>query len=160
MQLRTGLPERTVKVNRKKLLKTLETNRQKHIADWWEAMEGYKAESLEKVKKEKQKALRTLEERSKKELDLLQALSLDPENWPPEKWRDNHIVLCERVYCTSQFPEHHLEEYTSAIEMAKWDENDTMDLTTTEFEAYVRDNWEWRKDFDRTVLAYKAMKKV
>ena len=57
-ELKNGLQERSVMVETKELLETLEKNREKHQADYQVAMKGYRKHVLAKLKKSKEKGQR------------------------------------------------------------------------------------------------------
>lgn len=47
-------------------------------------------------------------------------------------------------------PEDHTNDYDRVIEMLKYSVDSTIDLTSKEFESYVRDNWGWQNEFATT----------
>lgn len=60
----------------------------------------------------------------------------------------------EKVYVMLPPPENYEEEYTRVIEMAKWHQEDTIELTAREFDEYVLDNWTWKDTFLATAATY------
>lgn len=45
-------------------------------------------------------------------------------------------------------------EYLKAIKMVEMSVHDTIELTASQFDRLVMDNWEWKKDFAATFLRY------
>jgi hypothetical protein len=52
------------------------------------------------------------------------------------------------------YPENHLEDYDRVIDMLKYSVADKVELSSKDFDAYVRNNWAWRQSFLGTNTAY------
>ena len=46
------------------------------------------------------------------------------------------------------------KEYDAAIDMAKWDVRETLELTHAEFTCFVRDQWDWTSEFTAISAMY------
>lgn len=46
------------------------------------------------------------------------------------------------------------ENYNRVISMLEWSTDVIVELDTTEFEQYVRDNWQWKQHFAATAALY------
>lgn len=55
-------------------------------------------------------------------------------------------------------PRDHTDSYDRVIAMLEMSEDQTVDLSHQEFDRYVRDKWEWKRDFDVVNASYAAMK--
>lgn len=60
----------------------------------------------------------------------------------------------ERVSVTLPVPEDHTDDYDKAIANLEWSIYETVELNAHEFDAYVRDNWSWKREFVATSQAY------
>jgi|18_taG_2_1085343.scaffolds.fasta_scaffold58069_2 hypothetical protein len=56
---------------------------------------------------------------------------------------DNEI----KSHVSFDIPKSHEEDYKSIIEMLEMSVDDVVYVTYDQFQRYVRDNWEWKKDF-------------
>lgn len=51
-------------------------------------------------------------------------------------------------------PQNYEEAYNKAIAMVEWEQETVITLDQYDFDRYVMDNWEWRREFDQTVATY------
>jgi hypothetical protein len=144
--------ERKIEINRKMLLSKLHQNREKHKADYLEALQGYKALALEKLEEAHNKAKRELQKNVARVRQDLE--EFDPNN---PKTHD-HLTLVNAIYVELRVPRDFTAKYDAAIDMVEWDVRDTLELTHAEFQCFVRDVWEWTEVFHTTNQLYKAMK--
>lgn len=121
-----GWGMRKVEVKRDEVLKRIEDNLQKHVADYKEAVVGYKQESL-----------KLLDELRKKVNDNL------PDNSPMVP-----------LYLALDLPVSHENDYKQVIEMLKMSVQDTVTLESDEFACYVMDQWKWKQAFTATNSRY------
>jgi len=118
----------TVRVKKVHLVTKLKENRDIHIEDYDESIEGYKVELIKKIT-EKAKELGAIESTE----ELL-------------KFNTNINLLLPRSYES---------EYSVTIEMLEWSIDDYVDLTQQEFKQYVKNEWMWSDAFVTTSLMYK-----
>lgn len=144
---------RTIEVNRMKLIETLTANREKHVRDYEEAKAGYKAVLLEKVDEAFEEAKLVLSKRHETTKGRVSELT----EADIEKQRDS-FTLIDAVHIEMKVPRCFKAEYDAAIDMAKWDVRDTLVLTYAEFTCFVRDEWDWKSGFEAVSMIYKAMK--
>ena len=140
--VRRDQENRTVEVNREKLLETLNLNKSKHIKDYLEAKEGYRTVLLEKVEAAFADARSSLEQ---KHLRVKRQIS-EMTDAEIEKQRDN-ITIVDSISVEMRVPRCYDKEYDAAIDMAKWDVRETLELTHAEFTCFVRDQWDWTSEF-------------
>ncbi len=145
------LHDREIEVDRKLLIGILERNLQNHIIAYKEALNGYKKVALIKLHADGERAKRELEKRLKRIASDIE--EFDPEK--PHQFSDN-FVLIQQVFMTLSVPKSYVAEYEAAIDIAKWDVNDTMKLTFAEFQCFVRDVWDWTKEFQTTNMSYSS----
>ena len=50
-----------------------------------------------------------------------------------------------------------LDAMDAAIDMAKWDVRETLELTHAEFTCFVRDQWDWKSGFEAISQIYRAV---
>lgn len=144
--------ERTVQVNREKLIETLQSNLAKHVEEYKLAIEGYKAVALEK--------LLSAFEQAKEKLDRNLAKGrLSIEQFDPKDPRgtSDYMTLVEGIQVTLKVPRDYSKEYEAAIDMAKWDVRETLELSHAEFQCFVRDVWDWSSDFRTTTDFYNSV---
>lgn len=129
--MRTALrSNRTITINRTKLLEKLKENRAQHEKIYLEALEGYREAAGD--------ALRKIQaETSKEARDLL-----------ARKVQDTKAVdwssLLDGV---PTFPENALKAYDEAIQLFEWDEAEDVKLGVDEFRSFVLDEWDWTARF-------------
>lgn len=51
-------------------------------------------------------------------------------------------------------PRNHTKDYDAALDMVKSDTRDVIELSEHEFRTYLRDEWNWRREFIGTNAAY------
>ncbi len=134
--------QRTVVVDRIKLIATLENNLTKHVQEHSEAMAGYKDALSSKIDSAFESA-KTKLDRLHVEAKAKVAALTDEEI---TKSRD-HFTLIDGVTVEMKVPRSYASEYEAAIDMAKWDTRETLELTSAEFSCFVRDQWDWKVEF-------------
>lgn len=140
---------RIIRVYRIKLLETLEKNRAEHLKVFNEAMAGYKELALKKI----DEAFVGLEARLQKRKDdiVKRVESFTPET--ADEFSDYFVVL-EQVIVNLKKPLSYVDAYDAAIDMAKFDTRDELELSGAEFQCFVRDVWDWTHEFSATNFAY------
>lgn len=141
---------RIVEVDRQKLIETLMANRTKHIADYEEAMAGYKTILLSKIDEAFDDAKKQLEVRYEKTRNKV-VLFTDADI---AKQRDSFVII-DGIVVEMKVPRSYAAEYDAAIDIAKWDVKPTLELTHAEFTCFVRDQWDWKSGFDAVSNLYK-----
>ena len=141
--------KRKVEVNRVKLLSTLRANLKKHVSEYEEAMAGYKAELLGKMSQAFDKAEKQLAEQRKKLGDKVAAFTDED-----IKKQNDYIVLVDTIGVEMRVPHSFAKEYEAAIDMAEWDVRETLELTHAEFTCFVRDQWDWKSEFEAVTSIY------
>lgn len=141
---------RKVTILKVDLLHALEQNRKKHIAEYNEAVAGYKDEAYKTLEKKFVKA--------KQDLDRSMGLiSQQIERFDPE---DNElqdiITLIHGITINLKVPKSREYDYDVAIKMAEMEVNDNIELTQSEFQCFVMDDWDWKDDFTNTTKLYNA----
>jgi hypothetical protein len=124
--MRNIRPERTVTVNVSDLLNKMKTNRIEHQHIYDEAMTGYRRKCVEQLEKR-----------------LAQARKAEEEEGDP-------ISLGFSL----RQPVSYVEQYDTIIEMLEWSTEQTVELTMGEFNAWVRDRWDFQKSFLESNSAY------
>jgi hypothetical protein len=143
--------KRTVEVNRVKLIEALTSNREKHVQEYDEAMAGYKAVLLSKIDqafKDARKEIEAKYEKTKAKVTNFTDADI-------AKQRDS-FTLIDAITVEMKVPRSYAKEYDAAIDMAKWDVRETLDLTHAEFTCFVRDQWDWKSGFEAVSMLYKA----
>lgn len=142
--------EREVEINKDQLVKQLITNREKHVKEYNEAMEGYKLEFKARLENAYNKAKTFLDENYKKLLGEV------------EKYTDDDIVkqsdsitLVNSIQVKMPVPKSYEKEYILAIELFQWEVKESVRLTSAEFNCFVRDEWDWKENFTEVMSFYK-----
>ncbi len=68
-----------------------------------------------------------------------------------EKKQFNH-------YITLEIPHDYSDDYERVITMLQFSSDDEFEISTQEFDSYVRDEWSWKKQFVGTSSRYLAGK--
>lgn len=120
-----NLRQRTVNVNRLELLKALEENREKHRAEYKEALVEFHRRLLEDL----EQAHRTVAE-------------------------TKNIEDLQKFRMSILFPQNHEKDYDEVIDMLKWSADETINLDAESFKAYVKNEWSWTSSFLHTKALY------
>jgi len=129
----------------------LKNNLNKHISEYDEAMLGYKAELLDKINQAFNKAEQQLVDDRKRLADKVA-------NFTDEDIlkQDDYIILVKAIGVEMKVPRSYAKEYEAAIDMAEWDARETLELSHAEFTCFVRDQWDWKSDFEAVTSIYNA----
>jgi len=122
---------REVKVRRSDLLEKIKANREKHIADYKEAVAGYKQAALAAIDDGVAKLRKQVDE-----LDQDEVMALTP------------------VYFELAVPQSHAKDYDQVIAMLEMSVDEQLTIRSDEFAMYVMDDWQWKAAFERTKLSY------
>lgn len=148
-----------VKVSKAQVLDIVRENKKKHDQLFTEAVEGFwlaaeeqlkklekdsiasweKAhrEQLKKIRKEHKAKVKALKEQVKKELALVE-----------KRERDGY------TYMRNAYPEDHGDDYEGTIRRLELLVDENVELDTNEFDAYVRNKWDWKDSFLKNNLYY------
>lgn len=161
----------TVVVDKTKLLETLEKNREKHNSIYQAAISGYWIEAQKTLDQKKEQAAEALD---KKKTEFDRAVSKFQEEFAyqasglqlnvSEQNKDKiggfsvsfdfNSSLWFNGAWPLTYPENHLEDYDRVIDLLKFSVADKVRLSSSDFDAYVRNNWSWRKSFLNTNAHY------
>ncbi len=119
--------ERKITVNKDELMNTLKENRKTHQKEYLETLTGYKKQ-LEDILVEQIVALKSTE--------------------PTKDFRLEVLIVA---------PSHHLEDYDKYIEMIKWEVKEEIEITSTEFDNLIRDEWHWTGGFKRAYNSFSGI---
>ncbi len=115
-----------VKINRLELLEIVQTNRQKHIADFNEAVEDYKKAAL-KV--------------AESNLALAQT---------------GEVESIVKMRAAPDRPRSYEKEYGRGIRMLELSVEEVIDITEDVFNQLVLDEWAWKHLFTASTASYKT----
>ena len=115
---------RTVKVAT--LLETLKMNRQKHALDYEEACKVFKDQAVKLLRK---RASAIVSGKLKKTSKMVQQIPLP-------------------------VPESYLDAYDHVIGFLAYGEEDEIEITGEQFDAWVNDNWDWSRSFVSNTRSY------
>lgn len=124
---------REVKVKRSELLEKVRLNRKKHVAEYEEAVAGYKKAAIQEV----DRAL----ERLRARIDELQA---------------GEVIHLQAVSFNLRVPENHAKDYDQVITMLEMSVDEELSVRSDEFACYVMDDWGWKEEFLNVSNAYKG----
>ncbi len=145
-----GWDERIVKVPREKLLGTLKKNLEIHRREHDEAMHNYKAVAKGKLAKLHRKAQTDLTVN----FDTIgnQIERFDPDDVDAIS---DVITLISSMTFTLEIPQDHTKSYRMAIEMAEWEVSEYVELTQSQFQCFVLDDWDWSRNFKHLNMSYR-----
>ncbi len=145
----------TVVVDKTKLLETLQANRDKHNSIYDAAVSGYWIEAqrvLDQKKLDFEEASIKLTNQFTLQKDQIQ-LNVSEQN-KDKMGTSFSLALQFNSSWPLRFPENHLEDYSRVIDLLTFSVADKVQLSVTEFDAYVRNNWSWRQGFLNTNGGY------
>ena len=144
-----ALQGRKVTVNRLKLIEVLKENKEKHIQKFNDAISGY-VETATEVVKEKFDA-EMLSAKKHLESTLKSISEFDPKNPSntPCAWQ-----VVRSAVANVPVPFNHSGMYQTAISMMEWDVREDVELTYSEFQCFVLDEWEWKSEFEMVTSSY------
>ena len=140
---------REVEVDRKKLIEILVRNKDNHIMDYRQAVNGYVETAMEKLRTANEKAKQDIEDYFNVAMNKIKRFN------PDDPGNDSYFTLVKGVTVDLPIPRCYADEYDTAIQIANWDVNDTMVLTGAEFRCFVEDKWDWKDDFEATISNYR-----
>jgi hypothetical protein len=109
----------------------VKSNRAKHIAEYKEAVEGYKAAAIKAIDRAMNRLKKRVQELETGEVLVLQAVTFD-----------------------LQVPNNHAKDYDKVITMLEMSVDEELEIQADEFTCYVMDNWEWKENFQSTHRMY------
>lgn len=145
----------TVVVEKTKLLQTLEVNRDKHNSIYNAAVSGYWIEAqkvLDQKRIEFSGACAQLNDEFGRQGGTIQSNISDQNK--DKMGGSFSLALRFNSSWPIQYPENHLEDYNRAIDLLNFSVADKVELSVGDFDAYVRNNWSWRKSFLGTNVSY------
>lgn len=116
----------SVNVKRVELLNILKKNREQHKLDYKEAVEGYRGAKI-----------KILEE----------ALDKVKKEEKPEK---------TSLSVSLNKPVNYVSDYTQIIDMLEMSVDEIIKLDSDSFQAYIKDNWSWKRSFMLSNSSYMA----
>jgi hypothetical protein len=125
---------RDVKVKRQELLEKVRANRGKHITEYDEAVDGYKAAAIAEIERGMKKLRQQVQDLQGGEMIRLAAVAF------------NLAV-----------PENHAKDYDQVIAMLEMSVDDELSIRSDEFACYVMDDWDWKEHFVNVSNTYKNM---
>lgn len=123
-----------IPVNKDRLHKKLQENKETHKVEYREAMVGYKEAVLEDLDKQ----IKKLQE------------------WRAKVEASQPTEIDKQVPCHLNRPQDHTEDYQQAIAVMDWHQDSEIKISLEDFDAYVRDKWPWQQMFKATHLAYNS----
>lgn len=137
-----GMAQRTVKVDRDKLLERLRANLAAHLEEYEAARAGYFVAAACVLAEKREEFRRAVEEADRR---LGEGKFLPP-GLP---FSPHYLGLTP--------PECHESDYRHIIEMVAMSVDPVIELRSDEFDCYVMDNWEWTREFKAFPANFAAM---
>lgn len=116
-----------VKVNKAELLGILRTNKEKHIAEFKEAVEDFK-KAVTKIAEDNLKLVQT-----------------------------GDLTEIAKVRSNPPKPTSYEDSYTRAIRMLELSVDEVIELDASTFSQLVLDEWQWKQAFSTSNSTYKAL---
>lgn len=117
----------SVKIDRKQLLSIVSENQKKHVAEYLEAVEDYKAA----------------------------ALKLSQQNLKLAKSGD--LAKLAQIKSLPQKPASYEDNYTRALRMLELSVEDVIEVEEHIFNQLVLDEWGWKQQFTAMAATYKSL---
>jgi len=142
-----------VKVSREEVLKIVQENKTKHDLVLTEAIAGYwldaethlkknEKEQLEQINKSHREKLKQLRKARKEATKLLKVYTKNDLDLVKAKDKTKRFN-----YWQGKYPEDHGDDYTGTIRRLELCVESEVELDTNEFDAYIRNKWQWRDSF-------------
>lgn len=147
--MKSDLQNRSVMVDREKLMATLRLNRQTHIQTFNDALAGYKQVATQKLNEGYEKARTRLAERYAEVGKKLE--SFTPET--AANFSDN-LRLVDAFDVELKVPRNYAAMYDAALSMFEWDTRAEVELTYAEFTCLILDQWDWSSAFAEISASY------
>jgi len=84
-------------------------------------------------------------------LEAYKEKSIELLNEHIERIRNGSI---EKIYVSLPQPQNYEKEYDLAIDMVEWHQGNIIALDDIDFDRYVRDNWQWKHNFQTVNSTY------
>lgn len=126
------LQSRDTDVKKDEILKTIKENREKHIAEYKEAVEGYKEAAIE--------AIENAVDKLKKRINDLE---------------DGEVLELAAIQFDLPVPRDHSQSYDLIIGQLELDINDVVKIRTDEYACFIEDQWDWKPAFMAINSRYK-----
>lgn len=134
-----GLQE--VKVAKEKLLEAIQENKIKHAQQFDEAHAGWKVTVLKEVQDELKRQKKLYRNYIKSQKKMMREIESRISRM------ENGDFTTDRASFYAKKPEHHIEDYNSAIKKLSMSLDEQFELNEQDFEKFVMDNWSWKTDF-------------
>ena len=145
--LERGWNERTVTVNRNNLLEKLKANRDQHQKAYRESVAGYRQAALKKLKEKVARAQASI-------LDNEAMIAAKIERFDPENPLGDRVIVISQTDFSLEVPRDHTKSYDVAIQMAEWEVGENIELTQSQFQCFVMDDWDWKEKFQHLNVSY------
>lgn len=139
---------REVVVDRLRLIETLKDNRNNHVANYRSALVAYKRVAKKRLDEQVAELRKQIKKLRDHALVEINNFNIDH---PTEL---SGILICRTTTVDIITPVSYEEHYDAAIAMAEWETSDTIKLTASEFNCFVRDIWEWSEAFESHTMEY------
>lgn len=148
-----------IKVSRGKALDIVRENKEKHDQLLKEAIEGYWIEADQLLKKHEKDSLALIEKLHRETLKSLRKTRKENiKNLKNQVKKELDLVSKrEKTGYTimhKSFPADHGDDYMGTIRRLELCIDPDIELNTNEFDAYIRNKWQWREQFLATNLNY------
>lgn len=120
-----------VTVKKSELLDALRHNRKKHVEEYEETVEEYKAAALQRL----DNAVDTLKDQI-------------------SKLKGGDVPKLNVITFDIKPPEFHKTDYDRAIQMLEMAVDENITIVDWQFQQFVMDNWDWKDAFQSTRMSY------
>lgn len=136
------LDGKPLKYHRAQVLDRLKANREKHVADFDEAMAGYQQKRFEAAQA------------------LYGFVANNPVLMPTDDVGEFSKQVANRLSTLTSLtkPISYVDSYDSVIDQLGMTADGQVDMDQTTFDTYMRDQWAWKKGFEATTSTYKGGK--
>ena len=123
-----------ITVDKENLINLIRVNKQEHIGEYEEALQGYKGQY---------------------ELFLKKALVSIQKHIKDIRDSDYQKMFHVSDSFDSPVPKSHADDYDAILSMLNLHCDDKIELSYKDHQSVVMDNWAWKNDFVRTASCYK-----
>ena len=141
---------REIKVRTIELLEKVRANKEKHVREYKEAVQGYKELAADRIQRAALKATEELGRASRHALEQVERMT----DKDIEEGLGNVIVLLQQVAFTLQVPESHEKDYDQVIMQLEMCVDNTIMVMSDEFACFCMDDWDWKQDFKKLSSTY------
>lgn len=142
-----------IKVSKDEILKIVKENKNKHDGLLKEAVDGYWVDAEKYLKAKEKETLDSITKNHREQLKKLRKVRSEAIKTLKANMKADLELVKEQkkngkfVYWQGKYPEDHSDDYEGTIRRLELSVEPNIELTSDEFDSYIRNKWHWREEF-------------